>query len=76
MKHKRHRAVVEELVFHVKALAREALQGSEPARAWLVTSFPSNVDHLLTVWSAVDEGNQTTNAPHSSPASGAPSRGR
>lgn len=72
----RQAELLRDLRYLTGLLIREAQAGDEPARQWLVTSFPGHIDHFLTLWSAVDEAPRGTNAPHSRPVSGAQSRGR
>ena len=43
-------ALIAELCYHVRQLGREAAQGDEEARRWMVEAFPGNVDHLLELW--------------------------
>ena len=50
-----HQALVEELNLHLRSLVLEAKAGSEPARQWLVTSFPGHVAYFLEQWHATDD---------------------
>jgi hypothetical protein len=49
------RVLVNELKATVLDLVREAADGDEGARRWLVESFPGHTDFLLESWYDVDE---------------------
>lgn len=47
---RQYEALIAELVYHTRALANEAKQGSEEARRWCIQCFPGHTDFFLDLW--------------------------
>jgi hypothetical protein len=55
---RQYKALLDELVYHVKTLAWEAQAGDEGAWQWCVEAFPGHVDFFLALWDATPEAGQ------------------